>query len=382
MNNKYRWTGRTLQRRWRSIVIHSPHSGRSQKLSEALTYLEEVGVEVVRSISVAELDNRPPQGETWREEGIDIAIAAGGDGLVGGVITHIAESGLPLGILPLGTANDVARSLHLPQDLHQAANVIAQGKEVEVDIGVAQPAEQAPHTASQGQREPVLAHVGPQKHGFFAHALTVGLNVQFARIATNIATRQRYGRLTYPFAALEVLRNHYALDVELEFEGLVVPEDKQARQESAALRPAREDEHSFLRCRTLQVAVINAPIFGGKWQLSVPRASLSDHLLDIVVLEEFEFGRLSTRLARFFGPRARGQEGAHASDEVNGHERHFVHHPAELSGIPGIHHVQARGVTITTNADPRDVTLDGEVRGQTPMYAHMADERLRVVVPG
>jgi diacylglycerol kinase family enzyme len=373
---------RTLHGQLRSIVIHSPHSGRSEKLSQALTYLEEVGAEVIRSISIAELDNQPPQGEIWREEGIDIAIAAGGDGLVGGVITHIAESSLPLGIVPLGTANDIARSLHLPQDVHQAANVIAQGKEVEVDIGVARPAEQAPHPASRSQKEPAVARVGLQKHGFFAHALTVGLNVQFARIATNIATRQRYGHLTYPFAALEVLRNHHALDVELEFEGLAVPEDNQARQEQVVLRSATVEEQAPLRCRALQVAVINAPIFGGKWQLSVPGASLSDHLLDIIVLEEFDFGGLSSRLAGFFSSKENGQEAASASIRVNGQEDYFAHHPAELTGIPGIHHVQARGVIITTNADPRDVTLDGEVRGLTPMYAHMADERLRVVVPG
>src|SRR5205085_9400556 len=86
-------------------------------------HLQEVGVEVIKNISVAELDNQPPQGENWREEGIDIAIAAGGDGLVGGVITHIAEIGLPLGILPLGTANDIARSLQIPQDVHQAVKI-------------------------------------------------------------------------------------------------------------------------------------------------------------------------------------------------------------------------------------------------------------------
>jgi|GEM_PF-2152428 len=34
--------------------------------------------------------------------------------------------------------------------------------------------------------------------------------------------------------------------------------------------------------------------------------------------------------------------------------------------IPGMHHLQARGVTITTHAGPRDATLDGEVRGSDP----------------
>src|SRR5712671_1808655 len=96
-------------------------------------------------IPIADLDNLPRQGTYWREKGIDVAIAAGGDGLVGGVISHIAESGLPLGILPLGTANDIARSLNLPLALKQATQIIASGKEQEIDVGVAQPAEQTPH---------------------------------------------------------------------------------------------------------------------------------------------------------------------------------------------------------------------------------------------
>jgi diacylglycerol kinase family enzyme len=63
------------------------------------------------------------------------------------------------------------------------------------------------------------------------------------------------------------------------------------------------------------------------------------------------------------------------------HARYPDLHPAELTGIPGIHHVRARGVTISTNADLQDVTLDGEVRGQTPVSAQMAAARLQVVVP-
>ena len=103
----------------RTILIHSPHSGRSEELSEAIAHLEQTGVEVVNKISIADLDNLPAQGPTWEESGIDVAIAAGGDGLVAGVTTPIAESGLPLGILPLGTSNDIARALHIPQDLHE-----------------------------------------------------------------------------------------------------------------------------------------------------------------------------------------------------------------------------------------------------------------------
>jgi diacylglycerol kinase (ATP) len=354
-----------MQTAQRVIVIHSPHSGRSSKLSEAIGYLEQTGLKVVNTISIAELDDLPAQGTTWKENGIEVAIAAGGDGLVGGVITHIADSGLPLGILPLGTSNDVARAFHIPQDIQEAAQVIAQGKEQMVDVGVAKPAEQAPHLATKHQSGPVLDHVAPQSHGYFAHALTIGVNVQFARIATNVATRQRFGRMTYPYAALETLVSHDSLDIQLEFEGLFIPQKATSTQVPTSLRG-----------RALQVAVINTPIFGGQRELAIPGTSFDDRLLDIVVIEEMDIGKLGSIMAHHFGSKKNAEVPL-----SKGEKQQFTHHPAELSGIPGIHHVQAHGVTITTSADPRDATLDGEVRGQTPMYVHVADERLLVRVP-
>ncbi len=366
----------TLHKPQRAIVVHSPHSGRSAKLSEAITYLEQTGLEIVSTIPIAKLDNLPSQGMTWGESGIDVAIAAGGDGLVGGVITHIAESGLLLGILPLGTSNDIARSLRIPQDLQLAAKVIALGQVREVDIGVAQPAEQAPHLASKHQSGPMLEQVAPQKHGYFAHVLTIGMNVQFARIATNVATRQRFGRMAYPYAALEVLAFHDSLDIQLEFEGLAMRQVTASTQVQTKPVPAPPELQMPLRCRALQVAVINAPIFGGQLELTVPDTSLSDRLLDIVVIEEMDIGKLGRIIAYFFGPKDH-PEASLSNDE----KQTLTHHPAELTGIPGIHHLQAQGVTITTSADPRDATLDGEVRGQTPIYVHVADKRLQVMVP-
>jgi len=364
-----------MQTAQRAVVIHSPHSGRSSKLSEAITYLEQTGLEIVNTISIADLDNLPAQGPIWKANGIDIAISGGGDGLVGGVITHIAESGLPLGILPLGTSNDIARSLHIPLDLQEATQVIANGDEHLVDIGVAKPAEQAPHLATKHQSGPLHSQVAPEKHGFFAHALTIGVNVQFARIATNVATRQRFGRMTYPYAAFETLVSHDALDFELEFDRLAVPQSTAATKVQASPETAHSEPKTTLKCRALQVAIINAPIFGGQREFAFPGTSFDDRLLDIVVIEEMEIERFGRIVTHFFGPRE-----SEGTTLPNG-EKRFTHHPAELTHIPGIHHVQAWGVTIMTSADPRDATLDGEVRGQTPMYVQVADERLRVRVP-
>src|SRR5438046_2379305 len=129
-----------MQTSQRVVVVHSPHSGRSSKLSEAITYLEQTGLEIVNTISIADLDNLPAQGPIWKANGIDIAISGGGDGLVGGVITHIAESGLPLGILPLGTSNDIARSVGIPQSVSEAVETLVHCKIIQVDIGKAHPA--------------------------------------------------------------------------------------------------------------------------------------------------------------------------------------------------------------------------------------------------
>ena len=241
----------------RVMVIHSPHSGRSSKLPDAIKHLEQAGLEVVNSISISKLDDLPAQGTPWKESGVDVAIAAGGDGLVGGVISHIAESGLPLGILPLGTSNDIARALHIPQDLQEAAQVIAQGKEQPIDIGVARPEEQASQLATQHQAGPLPEQGSPKNYGFFVHALTVGVNVLFANIATDAAMRKRFGRMTYPVAALQTLATHDALDIQLNFEGLEMPQAS-----------ANTQVQTSLRGRALQVA--GRPVPRQRWPCNCP----------------------------------------------------------------------------------------------------------------
>ncbi len=139
--------------------------------------------------------------------------------------------------------------------------------------------------------------------------------------------------------------------------------------------PAMIIDPYILRCRALQVTVINAPIFGGQWELALPNVSMNDRLLDIVVIEEFELARINSACASLLA--RTGDQELTATNMTST----WKHHPANLTNIPGLHHLQAKGVLISTKADPRDVTLDGEVRGQTPMYVHVAHERLRVMEP-
>jgi len=66
---------------------------------------------------------------------IDAVIAGGGDGTIGTVAAALAETGIPLGVLPLGTLNHFAKDLEIPLDLQEAVDVIAAGHVQAVDAG-------------------------------------------------------------------------------------------------------------------------------------------------------------------------------------------------------------------------------------------------------
>ncbi len=65
---------------------------------------------------------------------IDAVVAGGGDGSISTVAGVLADSGVPLGVLPLGTLNHFAKDLGLPTDLDGAAAVIASGTTRLVDL--------------------------------------------------------------------------------------------------------------------------------------------------------------------------------------------------------------------------------------------------------
>lgn len=75
--------------------------------------------------------------DTAVRDGVDVVVAAGGDGTVHLVAEALLDKEQALGILPLGRVMNVARALGVPRDIEAAAHVLAHGAMRSVDVGVA-----------------------------------------------------------------------------------------------------------------------------------------------------------------------------------------------------------------------------------------------------
>jgi YegS/Rv2252/BmrU family lipid kinase len=88
------------------------------------------------------LETRPDDtGERLAREavssGVDLVLASGGDGTITACAGGIAGSGIPLGVLPCGTGNLLARNLGLPLALNEALTVALTGADRRLDVGAA-----------------------------------------------------------------------------------------------------------------------------------------------------------------------------------------------------------------------------------------------------
>lgn len=110
----------------RALLVANPRASRTAERHDAIAALLER-----RGIAV---ETPPPDRDGGllacvREarDRVDCVVVGGGDGTLHRAAPALAESRLPLGILPLGTANDLARALAIPADPDAAAGVVARG---------------------------------------------------------------------------------------------------------------------------------------------------------------------------------------------------------------------------------------------------------------
>ncbi len=233
-------SARSPERGARALLIVNRHSRSGREQGDAAeAALDAAGLVVVRGQPQSREDVsrliRQSAGEVGR------IVVGGGDGSVNAAAPGVIATGLPLGILPLGTANDLARTLGLPLGLDADARVIADGRTRSFDRGE------------------VNGHL-------FFNVASLGFGVDLTRALTSDAKR-RWGPFGYAIAGLRVLRRLRAFHAEITIAG----------QRSVS--------------RTVHLAVGNGRHYGGGMTVSEDTA-IDDGRLDVYSLEVASVWRL------------------------------------------------------------------------------------------
>jgi diacylglycerol kinase (ATP) len=122
----------------RPVLVVNPTSGKGRGRhygERARAVLEAAGCEV-RFVVGHDLDEAAEKTRAVLDHGSDAVVVAGGDGMVSLGLQLVAGTGIPLGVIPAGTGNDVARFLGLPlRDPEAAARIVAAGHTGTFDLG-------------------------------------------------------------------------------------------------------------------------------------------------------------------------------------------------------------------------------------------------------
>lgn len=122
-----------------ATVITNPRSGHgkhSERIGRSIARLRETcsNVDVVQATSAAGSASLAREAVA---AGVDVVVAAGGDGLISAVLQAVATTDVPFGIIPAGTGNDLAREFGVPvDDPLAAADIIAAIKTKSIDLGL------------------------------------------------------------------------------------------------------------------------------------------------------------------------------------------------------------------------------------------------------
>ncbi|HEY5210290.1 MAG TPA: diacylglycerol kinase family protein [Stellaceae bacterium] len=122
----------------RLLVIFNPTAGarRRRRLDRVLAELARLGCAVTLRATQARGDAEA-FARAADPNAVDLVVAAGGDGTINEIINGLARSSLPLALIPLGTANVLAREIGLPRAPRRIARAIASGTPLPVYPGLA-----------------------------------------------------------------------------------------------------------------------------------------------------------------------------------------------------------------------------------------------------
>lgn len=235
-------------------LIYNPHAGRRKLVNELDTVIrifQEGGYEVNvhRTQSPEDIENTAA-----RCADMDTVVVAGGDGsihqAVNGLMKIPMEERPILGILPVGTANDLAFALKLPKSIPAACEVIANGATFDMDLGKV-------------------------NNRYFVNVASAGLLTDISP-KVDVRVKNRLGQLAYYLKGIETLPSFRPFHVQFE-----------------------QNDRKYSEDAILLLAV-NGLSVGGLKQL-VPKASLSDGKLDFLLIQQSDWPETMRLLLKVLG---------------------------------------------------------------------------------
>jgi diacylglycerol kinase (ATP) len=228
----------------RALLVVNANARRGAALGAVVrTSLARLGVDIVE-------DERSPGG-------FDAIVVAGGDGTLAREIPRALAFDVPVGIVPLGTFNDVARALGLPLDVDGACEVIASGRTRRIDAARVNGA-------------------------YFLTEASIGISSRLAR-AQRPRDKQRFGIWAILASLALIARATRPFRIEVEHDG------------------------KYARVRAVQVTVANSQRFGGI--IVVGDAAIDDGWLDCYTVEVGNLAQLFSVVAAIAGGRRRSRSG-------------------------------------------------------------------------
>lgn len=214
----------------RSLLLINPNSRNGETdIEPALDMLRTGGLDLIV----------PPSGADFGEvlanvpDDIDSVIVGGGDGTLNAVAKQLLAFERPFGILPLGTANDLARTLDLPQDHEACARIIVEGHTRRIDLG-------------EVNGKP------------FFNVASLGISTEAAQ-ALSEDLKARLGVFGYPISLFKAAANRQVIKGEITI----------------------DDQRRGLR--GLQISIGNGRYYGGGMIIAA-EADIDDGMLDLVVV--------------------------------------------------------------------------------------------------
>jgi len=117
------------------LLFINPHARSGGLLRDQIvSALTEQGITILNQDTLHSEDD-PNKIILKHKEDAEVVVIGGGDGSVNFSLPSLKETRIPLLVIPLGTANNLARHFSLPDDLKQSLALLHSGKIIEIDLG-------------------------------------------------------------------------------------------------------------------------------------------------------------------------------------------------------------------------------------------------------